>query len=505
MPTTSKTKPSKRRLSEVAKHLVLPSGITSTGYPAVAAQCKRMGVVHDDWQASLGQATLAKRKTGLYAAGVTGITVSTPRQLGKTFTFGTIIFALCILTAGTKVLWTAHHSKTTDETFDSLASMARRPQIAPYIEQVRLGNGQQMIKFRNGSRILFGAREHGFGRGIPGVAIVVFDEAQILSQRAVNDMVPAANTVKNPLIIYMGTPPQPEDPAEVFKARRKRALSIARERADDPSTVYNGLYVEIGADSNADLDDRAQWRKANPSYPGRTPEESILRMRDQLNDPAAFRRDGLGIWDEEGTGTRHISKERWQATAVDHVAAEGVRSFGVAFSRDGMRQSVAGSLKHAAGIHLELIGTYSGPMDEGVRPLARWLAERWKNTAMIAICGKAGAAALKQALIEEGVPELFIHEMNSIEYFASGPLLVEAITSETAPHPVADDDDELERSIAITDRMFRGKNGSWGWYSTTPDGDETPVEAISFAHWAAKTTRRVPGAKSRSRRSASRR
>ena len=51
----------------------------------------------------------------------------------------------------------------------------QRSKIAPYIDTVRAANGEQEIAFKNGSRILFGARESGFGRG--------FDEVDILVER----------------------------------------------------------------------------------------------------------------------------------------------------------------------------------------------------------------------------------------------------------------------------------------------------------------------------------
>ena len=472
MPKTSPTKPGTRKLSEVAKHLVLPSGIVSSGYPAVAAQCKRMGVVHDDWQRGLGRAILAKRANGLYAAGVGGVVLSTCRQVGKTFTIGTIIFALCVLNARLTVLWTAHHSKTSDETFDALAGMARRPQIAPYIAAVRLGNGQQMIRFKNGSRILFGARDQGFGRGIPGVAIVVFDEAQILKASALNDMVPATNTVKNPLVLLMGTPPAPTDPSEVFTAHRKKALAVAKNREAGEDVDSNALYVEIGADTGCDPDDRSQWSRGNPSYPLRTPAESIMRLRELLADDAAFLREGLGAWDEDRAGTRAIKKPWWEATAVDVAPPSGVKSFAVTFNLDGTRQAVAGALRHDDGVHLELVGTYQGPVEEGVQPLTEWLAERWKETAMIAISGQAGAAPLVQALLDEGVPQHFIHVLSSPEYMSTGPLLITAITSRTMTHPRAPESDPLEQSVAISDKQFRGKSGGWAWRATTPDGDD---------------------------------
>lgn len=319
----SKALPPARRLSQVAKHLVLPSDIATTGYPAVAAQLAKMGVTHDDWQQGLGRALLAKRATGLYAAGIGGVLISICRQVGKTYTIGTIVFALAILFPGIKVLWTAHHSATSDETFETLSALARRKRIAPYIRQVRGGNGKQRIVFTNGSRIMFGAREHGFGRGIPGVSIVVFDEAQILTSKALNDMVPAANTVANPLILYMGTPPTPKDPAEVFKSRRRKALDVKKRRAAGEDVSSDTLYLEIGADPGDDPEDRATWAKANPSFPHRTSEEAILRMRENLTDHESFLREGLGIWDEDADGTGAIDLTKWKSHQAEMVAPVG--------------------------------------------------------------------------------------------------------------------------------------------------------------------------------------
>lgn len=51
----------------------------------------------------------------------------------------------------------------------------------------------------------------GFGRGFDAVDVEIFDEAQILTVKALNDMIPATNVSPNPLIVFMGTPPQPGD------------------------------------------------------------------------------------------------------------------------------------------------------------------------------------------------------------------------------------------------------------------------------------------------------
>ena len=177
-PATKPSTPRPSRLSEVARHLCLPEGIEITGFPAVRDRCAQFGITFDPWQDALGRAALGKRADGSYAASVGSVVVSIPRQTGKTYLFGWLVFALCTLIPNLTVVWTAHRTRTSDETFAKMRSMAMRKKVAPYIlRRPRSSNGQQAIEFKNGSRILFGAREQGFGRGFDMVDILVLDEA----------------------------------------------------------------------------------------------------------------------------------------------------------------------------------------------------------------------------------------------------------------------------------------------------------------------------------------
>lgn len=276
------------KLSEAARHFVLPKDIATTGWPSVRETCFRLGITFDPWQDGAGTAILGKRRDHLYAA--EAIVMSIPRQVGKTYLIGAIIFALCLAEPGTLVLWTAHRKPTADETFGSMKALVEQPRLRPHVVSATAPAGNGVIKFRNGSRILFGAREHGFGRGFQRVAIVVYDEAQILTQAALDDMVPATNTHPNPLVFFIGTPPKPSDPSDVFQNMRHEALS-------GESTDY--LYLEFSADESADPTDREQWAKANPSFPHRTTARAMLRMK-RLLGMESFLREGLGIWDRVG-------------------------------------------------------------------------------------------------------------------------------------------------------------------------------------------------------------
>jgi phage terminase large subunit-like protein len=323
-------------------------------------------VLFDPWQHGTGRLILAKRANGRYATTVGGVVISIPRQVGKTYLLGAIVFALCLLLPGLTVIWTAHRLRTAAETFQAMQAMARRKKIAPHVAKVVLGSGEEEIRFRKGSRILFGARERGFGRGFSMVDVLVFDEAQILTENALDDMIPATNQAANPLILFTGTPPKPTDPGEVF--RRKRADALSGE-ADDT------VYVEFSADRNAKPDDWAQVAKANPSYPKRTPREAILRMRKNLTEES-YIREALGIWDELDASL--ISIEAWNAHAValtDRPAGDpvffldcspglGSWSISAAAENDGMphveladyRRGYDGLVTRA----VELAGRYSG-------------------------------------------------------------------------------------------------------------------------------------------------
>jgi hypothetical protein len=501
-----------RKLSEVARHVIVPTGIVSTGWPAVSVRIREFGDEFDEWQVGASKLILSKRENGDYAATIGGITLSIPRQVAKTYMVGRLVFALCTLFPGLTVLWTAHRTRTTSKTFGSLRGFAGRKSVAPFIETIRSANGEQEILFTNGSVIMFGAREQGFGRGFDEVDIEVFDEAQILTEKALEDMVAATNQSRFPagaLLFYMGTPPRPVDPGEVFKARRRDALDIEAATIRGEDVESDVVYIECSADPDAAPDDREQWTVANPSFPHRTPLRSMLRLRKNLPGDDSWKREALGIWDSDQIGSRAITASEWSSTAVEHPPADGQRVFAVAFDIEGTRLALAGGLRHADGIHAELLDSAQGDVTAGLALLADWLTTRWRRVAEIVLCGQAGAPVLRQLLLDRKVPDAMIRVASTVEYTTSCSMLLDAVRESATvakrnvddrlegplpfTHLGSEGQAQLDDSVAVCDKKARSRtSGAWGWSATTPDGDETPVEAISLAYWMAKTTRRKP-------------
>lgn len=305
MPPKSKTAPSTPRLSEYARQFRYPSRITKTVWPRVEAKGKELGLGFDWWQAQLGTVCLGYGEDGKYVATVGGIGLSIPRQVGKTYFVLAVLTIMCILFPGLQVVWTAHHLRTSTKTFTTLRGICRRKKVAPHVKAMRAANGEQQVEFVNGSLIMFGARSMGFGRGFDEIDVEVFDEAQILDTKALEDMIAATNQARHlhgALLFFMGTPPRPSDPSGAFTARRKDAWA---GKLDD------AIWLEIGADPKSDPDDESQWPLMNPSYPTRTPRESMQRLKRNLSDPDSWNREGRGVWDDEESAGRPIDPVRW--------------------------------------------------------------------------------------------------------------------------------------------------------------------------------------------------
>lgn len=473
MPRTSKaTKPSTPRLSEVTKHLAVPQGITATAWPDVERTCRlKMGVQFDPWQDAAGKLILAKRADGHLAAMIDGVGMSLPRQVGKTYLVGSLIFGLCVNTPGLLVIWSAHHARTHGETFLAMQGFADRPKVAPFVAQVFKGSGDEEIRFHNGSRILFGARERGFGRGIPGVDILIMDEAQILSDRAMSNMLATLNTSQFGLQLYVGTPPKPGDDSEAFTRMRMEALA---------GTLHDGAWIEFGADEGAADDDRSQWSKANPSFPKRTPVQSMLRLKRKLT-PEDWLREGLGLWDPVADGAKAPYPPDKFAAAVDdsRVAADGASiAWSIDVSWDRRFAHVSKAARAADGSALARVVFTDVPTSQVVEVFA---AEAVKAPAVgVAIQGgTAPTASLAEALREALDGHCEVVEMNGADCARACGMAFDAIEAGTVKRA---SDSALDNANRLAVKRSLGSDG-WAIDRRRSKGDVANLVSWTGALW----------------------
>jgi hypothetical protein len=424
--------------------------------------CARFGTTFDAWQVGAGRLILGKAADGMYAADET--VVSIPRQVGKTYLFGWIMFALCIIRPGTLALWTAHRFPTACDVFDELKGIVENnPKLDAHVKRITTAADNKVIEFRNGSKIHFGARERGFGRGFKRVSILMFDEAQILTENALDDMIPATNTIEDALVFYAGTPPKPSNPSEAFTRFRHDAIA-----GDSESTIY----IEFSADEGADPLDREQWAKANPSYPRRTSARAILRMRKNLT-PDSFMREALGIWDSVLIGV--FTAGKWAKLAVDvhKHPAPAPAALGVAADIDGVwLQLGAASVGERPHLGSSLRLRADGGKSEFVSEVKRIANEQGVD---VAIDKNGPAAFLIPELEQAGVPLVL---MSFDEAVHAGAELRDAVETGRVEHG---DYDDLNEAVDAATWQMRGDRRVLG----RKNGDISALESVSLALWRA--------------------
>ncbi|MBF6188000.1 terminase [Nocardia farcinica] len=455
-------------MSDVARHVVAPVGIVGSEWPSVRKTCRNLGWDFDGWQDGAAMLILSQRSDGEYASDT--IVISIPRQVGKTYLVGCIIFALCLMKPGLKVIWTAQVKDTALETFEQFYDMSQRPKVKPHIAKTPQGKGDEAIIFNNGSKIEFGARDSGFGRGRTDVDVLVFDEGQHLSLQALENMGAAQNVAQNPLCFVMGTPPRPQDKGEFFLLTRQEALD-----GDSDGT----LYIEMSADRDCDPMDRDQWRKANPSFPRRTSERAMLRLRKKLRNDESWRREALGIWDELPANRAVISRTAW-GELVDVGPENGTKPNALAVDMSHGREiSVTACWLEGEHAHVEEI--WAG-VDEDAA--VEWIAERVGRRIPVVIDNMSPASSM--------APKLRARKCKVI---GTGPqdmaracgMFYSRSMGKTLSHA---NQDAVNAALEAARKRAIGTAGGWGWDRVDETAQIHPIVSATLALFGAESTKR---------------
>lgn len=469
-PRPPRTKPG---LAE-PRHLILPAGIVSSGWPAIRDTSAAIGIHYDPWQQDLNRGLLAKTADGLYAADTAVMSIC--RQSGKTYDVGGVVFADSIIHPGTTTVWTAHRFKVSRESFNEMRVWARRPELVPHIDydDITTAAGNESIPFRNGSRIVFAARERGAVRGFTKVRRLVLDEAQILTEGAMSDLVPTTNQAVNPQIILMGTPPKSTDPGEVFSSLRASAL------AGESEGIF---YIEYAAETGCDLDDWEAVTKANPSFPLRTSKRAVLRLRKLLTNDDDYAREGLGIWAGAGK-TSVIDSDTW-ALCVDETSRPTDRfALAIDISPDRSVASVGFAGQRTDGSwHVELDETR-----HGVGWLTAYVEDRCQRNDIRAVVVDAmsPAASLLEELKHRRVKVTVTNTRdmaNACGMFYDGAM-------EGWLHHI----DQPQLNLAVSVAGKRLLTDAWAWNRKSSASDITPLVACTLALWGAQSSKaKKPG------------
>jgi hypothetical protein len=414
---------------------------------------------------------MAENAVGLWAAPEVGMLVS--RQNGKGACLEAVFLHGLFLDERMRLqLWTAHQFKTSTEAFirirgwiDGSDDLRRR------VRRINAAHGEEGIELVDGSRLRFLARSKSSGRGFSPQRLGL-DEAQELSDAAVEAIMPALSAQPAKHILYAGTVPGPDtNHPEVFTRVRDRGRSgQARYLAWMEWTPPDSDDPEVAVD----LGNRVNWEYASPGAPYRLSEESIIAEREAMSDEG-FGRERLSIWPTlpAGAGLGLINLFKWderidtQAQMVDPVI------FAVHVARDRSKAAVVVAGRTAEGVPVvEVVEHQSGVawVADQLPDRIEALAKKWGTSVVVDPITQANT--LIPELSQRGIPLKAVASAEVTE--ACGAFYTAVMETGDLKHR---GDPRLRSAIEIG--VTRPLGGRWAWDDR--EGDITTLVAATLA------------------------
>lgn len=447
---------------------------------------------------------LARNKGGDPAALTIGI--SKPRQNGKSYAARYYAVYMSVF-EHRQVLYSAHHSTTTNKMFKALCNLfespERYPDFAEDVKSVSHARGYEGIYFKDwrdddgiihdGGCIEFATRTNSGSRG-GTYSVIIIDEAQEMSaeeQEAMLPVISAASDVSDtnmrPQQIFVGTPPSPTCHGTVFSDMHMTAHS------GTPGNVWWLEWSIESKDPVADIKDSdtaiAMAYKTNPAMGYRIAEKTILNEFETMTIDG-FARERLGWWSPTimERVDYAIPSKTWDACRSADPKPDGKTAYGVKFSSDGSAVCLCGAVIPENGAARISMIEYKSTAS-GTQWLADWLNDRYMKASCVVIDGRNGVDVLIDKIIDTWRMKGAIVRPSVKDVIAGVSMLTDALGEKTVTWY---EKQEALRESAVTS-VKRPISGGWGF-----GGDNSlPVEACALAYFGAKTSRRDPNRRMR--------
>lgn len=376
------------------------------------------------------------------------------------------------------IVHTAHQFKTAREAFLKLRRVITSSSVLMgEITRISTAHGEEGFELANGNRLLYLARSANSGVGFT-VDVLVCDEAQQMSQAALDALLPTMSAVENTQIIFTGTVPDELNDSEVWEGVRDRGRT-----GSDPRTGWIEFSPEGSEDPDQadkiDVADERHWVASNPGLgyrPGltrETIEDEISRL-----SPDSVRRLRLSVWPNrrpvEAVKLSELDIEAWKHQADD---AAGVTGDGVVLSLALGRGGGYGTIGAAVRVDSDSIAVEHLHTERGTRWIAPMVKElKAKHGNALVVLDPKNAASVIAALDKAKVKYL---AMNIDEIAAAHTQFIEYVNAGLVPHRKQD---EVTKSLELATTRNIGRAGLT-WEQSDPTKPVSQVQAVTWALW----------------------
>jgi len=414
------------------------------------------------WQELLLKDLMAVTSKGLWRHTKFGLAV--PRQNGKNEVV--LIRELKGLEKGEHIIHTAHRADTAHKAWERLIDRVEASGLV--ISSRYRARGKEHIEIAGGGKIEFRTRTSAGGLG-ESFDLLVYDEAQELTddQDAALKYTIAAS--QNPQIIYLGTPPTTNSAGTVFFKFRGQIKA--------GKTVDAG-WAEWSVEHQCDPWDRDQWYETNPSLGQGLTERTITG--EIGDDSLDFNIQRLGFWVTFNLKSV-FTKAEWEKIQVQELPKLSGRLFvGIKYNKEASSVSMSIAAKTEDGrIFFEAIDRRTTRDGNG------WIVEFLRHVAghakRIVVDGASGQELLAEDLKAAKVQKPYLPTVK--EVIASNAFFEAQVYAETLCHM---GQPALAQIAENCDHRSIGSNGGFGYKSILDGADIALLDSVILAVWAAE-------------------
>ena len=420
------------------------------------------------WQTFLLTDIMAQTPKGLWKHTKFGLAV--PRQNGKNEVV--LMRELWGLKNGEHIIHTAHRTDTAHKAWERLLEASEKAGLVTVSSYK--ARGKEHIEVWGGGKVEFRTRTNTGGLG-ESFDLLVYDEAQELTndQDAALKYTIAAS--ENPQIILIGTPPTPISAGTVFRKFREQMLK-GRGRESG--------WAEWSVERETDPWDKEAWYETNPSLGQGMQERTI--SSEIGDDVVDFNIQRLGLWIEYNLKSAFTKKE-WERLKCDKLPKlQGRLYVGIKYNREATNVSMAIAARTEDGrIFTEAIDCRE------TRGGNAWILQFLKSLAghakRIVVDGASGQELLAKEMKEEKIQRPYlptVREVTAANAFFEAQVFGEMICHMGQP--------SLCQIAENCDHRAIGTNGGFGYKSILEGADISLLDAVILACWAVETFKESP-------------